>query len=390
MEINKSLQKEMTAVVVDLVALAHNYRIIRSHLKKTVGFMAVVKADAYGHGAYEVAQVALKEGASYLVVARFSEAMELRKKGITAPILLLGSILYEDVLEAIKNNITLSVNNFAFAQWIGMAAQSFHLTAKVHIKIDSGMGRLGIVLPEIEEKKEFQKVIEEVIAISTIPNLELEGIYTHYAASDSADKQSAKNQFDKFNHLLQQLKDHSLSIPICHSSNSAALLEMDYTHLNQVRAGIIQYGLSPSDELDESSASLKPVLSWYATIIHLKKVPAGFKVGYGHTFETSRPSVLATVSIGYADGFSRQFSNKGKMLVKGKRVPVVGRVCMDLTIVDVTDVDCQVGDKVVLIGEEGDEKLSANEIAKWINTIGYEVVSTIGKRVPRIYIDEKS
>lgn len=383
------MKHAVTAAIVDLDALASNYQAIAAKIQGNTLMTAVVKADGYGHGSLAVAKTALENGASRLAVARFSEAIELRKAGITAPILLFGYILPDNVLEAIRNNIIISVNSYSSASLISSLAEGKGLTAVIHIKTDTGMGRLGIVTDQIslhQGKDSQRKTIAEIKAITKLPGLKVEGLYTHFATADSVDKSYANQQFSLFQSLLKELKDSGISIDIIHCANSAASLEMPETHLDMIRPGIVQYGLWPSGETNTSLIDLKPVMSLSSTIIHIKEVPVGFKISYGATYETDRVRRIATVPLGYADGYSRQLSNKGMMLVGGKSCPIVGRVCMDLTMIDVTDVDCEVGERVVAIGSSKDLTITAEDLASLVGTINYEIVTSISQRVPRFYI----
>lgn len=388
-ELNRIMKKNVTAAIVDLKALAWNYRQLAGRITGHAKMTAVIKADGYGHGAVEVAKVALRNGASRLAVARFSEALELRDAGIEAPILLFGYILPENVVEAVSRDIILSVNSFSAAQLISALAAGKGMKAKVHIKTDTGMGRLGIVADPLslhQGHKYEQKSAAEIRAILELEGLEVEGLYTHFASADSLDKSSALHQYELFEGLIKELHSEGIEIPILHCANSAATIELPQTHLDMVRPGVAQYGLWPSDETDQSLIDLRPVMTLASTIIHIKEVPAGFKISYGSTYETGTKQKIATLPLGYADGYSRQLSNKGSVLVNGVRCPIVGRVCMDLTMVDVTEADCMVGDRVVAIGAMGDNRISTEEIASIIDTINYEVVTSIGKRVPRIYL----
>lgn len=374
----------ITYAEIDLQTLSHNYRLLRALISPSAGMAAVIKADAYGHGATEIARVALKEGATYLVVARLNEALSLREAGIEAPILLLGSALPENASQAATAGITLSVNGIEDAERL-----SSHLkgaTLKVHIKVDTGMGRLGLMFNSLKE--DASEAIRVVSAINTMPGLQVEGMYTHFASADADDDNLdfCRRQFESFQHLIHLLEENHLRPAICHCANSAATLRFPEMHLDMCRVGIIQYGLWPSDEVSRRLIDIKPVMTLKTRIIHLKDVPAGYPVSYGSTWHSSRPSRIATVAIGYADGYHRALSNKGWMLLHGKRVPIAGRVCMDLVMLDVTDVsEAAVGDKVTVWGYDGNELLSADEVAGQAGTIGYEMTACLTSRVPRIF-----
>lgn len=374
----------ITYAEIDLQALSRNYRLLRALISPSAGMAAVIKADAYGHGAAEVAEIALKEGASYLVVARLNEALSLREAGIGAPILLLGSALPENAPQAAAADITLSVNGIDDA-----ARLSSHLngaTVKVHIKVDTGMGRLGLMFNSVRaDAAEAVKIVE---AVNAMPGLQVEGLYTHFASADAGEDHldSCRSQFEFFRNLICLLEEKHLRPAICHCANSAATLRFPEMHLDMCRVGIIQYGLWPSDEVSRRLVDVRPVMTLKTRIIHLKEVPAGYPVSYGSTWQSSRPSRIATVAIGYADGYHRSLSNKGYMLLRGKRVPIAGRVCMDLVMLDVTDVpEAAVGDTVTVWGYDGQQLLSADEVAGYAGTIGYELTACLTSRVPRIY-----
>ncbi len=361
-------------------ALKNNVQNLKAHVGPGVKLAAVVKADAYGHGAVRIARTALENGADFLTVARLSEAVGLRKAGITAPILMFGHTPPSQAVVMAEHDLTPAVNSLEEAQRLSEAAASLRKRITVHVKIDSGMGRVGLQGDSVDD------IVSDVLRIHELPGLNLEGIYTHFANADSFDKTHAREQFAFFKKVLDRLEERGLRIPIRHAANSAATLEMAETHLDMVRPGIILYGLAPSPEVDMSIVPLKPVMTLKGKIIHLKDVPGDFKISYGSTYVTERPTKIATVSVGYADGYSRLLSSKGVMLVRGEKAPVVGRVCMDLTMIDVGHIgDVEVGDEVILFGEQGDAALSVDELAELTGTINYEIVSTITSRVPRIY-----
>lgn len=379
----KEFDNQLTYLTIDLSALEHNIKAIKGQLSKSTSYMSVIKADGYGHGAIQVAKTAIASGADFLVVARLEEAIMLRQNGINAPILLLGTLLIYDVILAAKNSITISVNGYGQALLINEILKGKGLNLDLHIKIDSGMGRLGLLLNDSSLTN--QSLISEIEDINSLSNLRVTGLYSHFATADEEDSNFAKEQLSKFSKLVSALKERGYNSLLYHCANSAALFTLKESHFNAVRCGLIQYGLYPFEGFDKKFISLKPVLSWYSTIVHIKKVPKDFCVSYGCSAKTNRESLLATVGVGYGDGYSRALSNCGYMLVNGQRAPIVGRVCMDLTIIDVTGIDCMVGDKVVLIGTSGGLTITADDIARATNTISYEVVSTICKRVPRFY-----
>ena len=375
----------LTWAEIDLKALAHNIKEIRKQTPKNAAMMAAVKADAYGHGAFEVARTVLENGVSHLAVARIEEAIFLRKAGIDAPILLLGYCQNEYVVEAIDFNIHVSVNSVADAKRLSTEALKLSKILFIHVKIDTGMGRLGIVT-----NGNAKNAFIEVQKIVSMEGLHVEGIFTHFAKADSIDKSSALAQFNDFKELLSMISEAGIIIKYIHAANSAASIEMPNAHFNMVRPGISIYGLWPSNEVKRSDVELRPVMSLKSQIIQLKAVDAGFHVSYGGTYITQKPTVIATVPVGYGDGYDRGFTNKGVMLVHGVRANIAGRVCMDLTMIDVGHIkDVAVGDEVVVFGAQGSEQISADELADFIGTINYEIVTTIMPRVKRVYVGQK-
>ncbi len=369
-------------VEVDLKAIAHNIRELRRITNPKARIMAVVKANAYGHGMIEVARQSLENGAEALGIANIEEGIQLRKAGIDAPVLIFGYTSPVHAKKLIEFDLTQTVYSYETSRALSEAVAAYGKKIKVHIKVDTGMGRLGL-LRGIKDNS-----LSEVESISRLPMLELEGIYTHFATADKSDRSYAGKQFEIFMDFLNQLRIAGLEIPVTHAANSAAIINMPETHLDMVRAGISIYGLYTSEEVDRSIIKLKPAMELKTKIIHLKKVPAGFKVSYGTTYETEKPTTIATVSIGYADGLNRLLSSKGRMLVcGGQSAPIVGRVCMDMTMLDVGKIpEIAIGEEVVVFGKQGNASISVDEIASTINTINYEVVSTIMERVPRIYL----
>ena len=375
---------------IDLKAIAHNIKELRRITHPDARLMGVVKADGYGHGAIEVARCALQNGAEMLGVARIEEGIHIRAAGIEVPILIFGYTLPGRTADLLEYDLTQTVYTTASAQVLSQAAFSLNKKIKIHLKVDTGMGRLGL-LPQNFQRDNSVAIntdaIEETLAIAGLDGLELEGIFTHFATADSADKTYAEAQLDLFMRFLSRLRKAGLEAPIRHAANSAACIDMPQSHLDMVRPGIASYGLYPSDTVDKKNVSLKPAMSLKACIIHLKKVPAGFMVSYGNTYETRRATTIATIPIGYADGLNRLLSSGGQMLVHGQRAPIIGRVCMDLTMLDVGHIDgVQMGDEVVIFGQQGSDAITVDEIASSLNTINYEIVSTITARVPRIYL----
>lgn len=348
--------------------------------------MAAVKANAYGHGITGVAREVLRCGADELGVARIEEGIALREAGIDVPVLIFGHTPSELNEKLFQFDLRPTVFSIPAAEAISKTAVTLNDTIKIHLKIDTGMGRLGM-LSEIDAREKAPAVLNGIIQITKLPGIEIQGIYTHFATADSSDKTYANMQFKRFTEFLSHLDQKGIAIPLRHAANSAAIIDMPETHLNMVRAGISLYGLYPSDEVDKSRVTLQPAMEIKTRIIHLKKVPAGFKISYGSTYETVKDTVIATLPVGYGDGYNRLLSSQGHVLVRGRRAPVVGRVCMDLTMIDVGHIpDASLDDEVVLLGRQKDAFISADEIASLLNTINYEVVTSVAERVPRIYL----
>jgi alanine racemase len=375
---------------VDLSAIAHNVCELRRRADPTAKLMAVVKADGYGHGAVEVARTALANGAEWLGVARLPEAIALREAGFGVPILVFGYTPPAEAGRLIDYDLRQSVYSTAAARAYSTAAAARGRRLRVHLKVDTGMGRLGTVPAALSGKTPGHAVgedfIREATAIVRLPGLSAEGIFTHFAAADSADTSSAERQLALFLEVLAALRAAGLEFAMRHAANSAAMIQLPSSHLDLVRPGIALYGLKPSEEVNLAGISLKPAMALKTRIIHLKSVPAGTCISYGMTYRTPSPTVIATIPAGYADGYRRMFSSRGRMLVHGRRVPVVGRVCMDLTMLDVGAVpDIQMEDEVVIFGRQGNEFISADDLAREIGTINYEIVCDLTARVPRVY-----
>ena len=376
---------------IDLDAVAANTRELRRITRPEARLLVAVKANAYGHGLVAVARQALGSGADALGVARMPEALLLRDAGIDAPVLIFGFTPPSNVEALVRHDLIQTVyapeTAKAYAEGIGKTGGRL----KVHLKVDTGMGRLGI-MPDSRRYVEpgmsvSDHAVREVLAIAGLKELTLEGIFTHFASSDSADKRFAEEQFGTFMAFLDQLKRSGIEFELRHAANSGAVIDMPHTHLDMVRAGVSLYGLYPSDEVDKSRIDLIPVMTLKARIIHLKKVPAGFPVSYGMTHRTPSPTVIATVPVGYADGFNRRLSNRGYMLVRGQKAPIVGRVCMDLTMIDVGHIaGVAVEDEVVILGRQANEAITADDLAGLLGTINYEITSAITARVPRVFL----
>jgi alanine racemase len=364
-----------TMAAIDMGALEHNFReVVRWAEGQQV--LAVVKARAYGHGAVAVSKRLLTLGAEMLGVALVEEGRELREAGIGAPILVMGATFPEQAEAIVSLRLTPAIFTRAVAQALSEAAHKRRTTIDIHVKIDTGMGRIGIVP---EEATGFISELQKLRALS------VRGLMTHFADADLRDKEFASKQMDRFEALLDTLEAKKIEVPVRHAANSAAVLDFHRAFFTMVRPGLMLFGYNPL-EGGSIGVDLRQVLSLVTRIAFIKKVSPGVPVSYGRTFVTKRDSVIATLPIGYADGYSRGLSNKGMALVRGIRVPVVGRVCMDMCMIDVTDVPgVREGDDVVLIGSQGSERITADELAEKTGTIAYEVLCGISSRVPLIY-----
>jgi len=373
---------------IDLAAFRHNISEIRRITSPDAEIMAVIKADAYGHGVVDIAKEALASGIKFFAVARMNEAAVLRNAGIDSPILLFDDSRSYGADKYIDLDIRASVNSIEDAEYFSSSAAGCGKKLKIHIKIDTGMGRLGFLADGLTSGSGGSLLSEQIKKISQLPDIEIEGIYSHFANADTKDKTHAKQQLTMFKKLTDELNTLPGRRPILHMANSAAIMEIPDSHFDMVRPGIILYGLYPSDEVNRSIIDLKPVMSLKSHIVHLKTVGPGFRVSYGSTFITDRNTLIATVPAGYADGISRLLSSNGHMLVRGKRAPIIGRVCMDLTMIDVTGIEgVSIHDEVVIIGRQGGEEISADELAARTGTINYEIVTSLAPRVPKKMIN---
>ncbi|WP_457553642.1 alanine racemase [Desulfobacula sp.] len=383
------MDDHLVKACIDLDAIGKNIQNLKKITHKQCKFMAVTKADGYGHGAIQVAKIAVKKGADWLGVARFTEAVELRQAGITLPILVFGYI--PPSRAAIINDLDLvaTVYDLEMAKALSSKAKLLNRPVKVHLKVDTGMGRVGMIIDKnksLIEKTARKEILKKIEKIIKLPGINLKGIYTHFAASDHRDRTYTDMQIEIFVSLLDDLKKISIELELCHAASSAGIIEFPESHFDMVRAGIATYGLYPSPEVDQSKVTLFPAMTLKSIVTSVKKVARGFYVSYGMTYKTRKATRLASVPVGYADGFSRSFSSNCDMLVNGYRVPVVGRVCMDQTMIDVGNIpDVNTGDEVILIGSQGNETIGADEQAARINTINYEIVSGLTPRVKRIY-----
>lgn len=371
--------EERVLALIDLDALAFNIKNIRARTKKGTGIIGIIKADAYGHGSVETAEVLLENGADWLAVAVVDEALNLRRNGIKAPVLLLGYTPELRLEDVINNGFIQTVYSYDIAQKLSKAAVRLGKTAVVHIKIDTGMGRIGYRVNE--------DAANEIVEISKLPNIEVNGMFTHFSTADEADKTYTYSQYDKFVKMDAKLKEKGLHIPVRHASNSAGIMDFDNMMFDMVRPGIILYGAYPSDDVKKENLMLKPVMSVKTHVSYVKTVETGDYVSYGREYQAPDRRVIATIPVGYADGFIRAYSQGGKVLIRGQYAPIIGRICMDQFMVDVTDINgVKVNDEVVLMGRQGSNEISADDIAAVLKTINYEVFCTLSKRVPRQYL----
>ncbi|WP_300347835.1 alanine racemase [Clostridium sp.] len=362
---------------INLDAIKNNMK----EIKNLVGdkeIIAVVKANAYGHGALDVAPVLLENGASKLAVAIITEADELRNSGIKAPIMILGYTPLSFGEDLIDNQIEQTVYDLEYAKELSHLAESLGKKAKIHIALDTGMGRIGF-LPNDDS-------LEKVLEICKLPGIEVVGLFTHFSTSDEEDKTYTFEQFSKLKAFNEKLEKNGVNIPLKHASNSGAILDLPETYLDGVRCGIISYGYYPSEEVKKENLKLTPALTLKTTVAYVKELDKDMYVSYGRTHKTEKKSKIATLPIGYADGYSRLLSGKAKVIINGQFANVIGRICMDQCMVDVTHIDnIKTGDEVILLGEEDGVKFDANDMAEIMGTINYEILCMISHRVPRIY-----
>jgi alanine racemase len=370
-----------TRAEIDLQAFRHNFQNLRKLIASKTRIMAVVKADAYGHGGLPCARVAVECGADYLGAGVIEEGIEFRKSGLDTPILILGSIFPDEAEDLVRHDLSTIVCTQSLAQALAKEAEKQNKTALVHIKVDTGMNRLG-VLPE-----NLSALLNQ---IRNLPNLKIEGISTHFASADDKALSITQAQLKKFQAALDCLKKDDR--PLIHCSNTSALLKFPESHYDMVRPGLILYGALPSQSLQtvlsqkENLSPFQPVMQWKSQVILVKSIDKGQSVSYSGSFTTQRNSLIATLPIGYADGLHRSLSNKIDVLIRGKRAPQIGNICMDITLIDVTDIkDVQAGDEVVLFGKQEGQTITVDEMATKGGTIPYEVLCNVGKRVPRIY-----
>ena len=369
--------------VISLDAVEHNFREMRKNIAEETKMIAVIKANAYGHGAVPVAH--LIEDYDYIwgfAAATAEEAIHLREAGITKPILILGIVFDEYFPELVRYEIRPAVCEYEEARKLSDEAVLQKKTVHIHIALDTGMTRIGFA--------DAQENVEEIKKISELPNLEIEGMFTHFARADETDKSAYEEQYRRYKEFLGYLKELGVKIPIRHCSNSAGIVEsLESNHMDMVRAGIAIYGMYPSDEVDHNSVKLTPAMEIKSCITYIKEIEAGTAVSYGGTFVADHTMKVATIPVGYGDGYVRSLSGKGDVLIHGKRAAILGRICMDQFMVDVTDIpDVQEDDEVTLLGSDGAECITMEELAEKSGGFHYEMICDIGKRIPRVYLKD--
>lgn len=363
---------------ISLEAIGHNIREVKKRLPEGVKLLGVVKANAYGHGAVPVASY-LENQVDYFATATIEEAVELRENGISAPILILGYVSPSQYGDLVEYDITQTIDSYAQALALEKEAARQNRKAKAHLAVDTGMTRIGFQVTEHDA--------DEAAKIADLPHIELEGMFTHFSCADQEDKTYCSVQMEKYDKMTALLAERGVTIPLRHICNSAGIMEFDDHRFEMVRSGIITYGIYPSEEVKKERLDLIPALSWKSHVIHVKEVGPGIGVSYGATYVTEKPMTrIATVSAGYADGYPRALSNQGCVLIHGKKAPIIGRICMDQMMVDVTDIpDVQVEDIVTLVGTDGDETITIEEIANPAARFDYEMLCDISSRVTRVY-----
>ncbi|OUN01777.1 MAG: alanine racemase [Paenibacillaceae bacterium ZCTH02-B3] len=368
-----------TWVEISLDAIRHNIAQFRGMLPEGIRLMAVVKANAYGHGAVEVAREAERAGIDYLGVAFLDEALQLREAGISAPVFVLGYTPPDGLDAAAERDIAIGLYDERVLEAIAAGAGRRKKPVKVHVKIDTGMGRLGLADPD-----EAVRFIDKALRT---PGVKVEGLYTHYAKADEADKTYTEMQYRKFAGIVDHFRRRGVTFDYLHAGNSATGIDTPEWTCNMLRIGISLYGLYPSDEVKRERVALRPAMAYKTKIIHLKELPPGSGISYGAIYRTAGTERIATLPVGYADGYSRLLTGKAEVLIRGKRAPVVGRICMDQCMVNVTHIpDATVGDEAVLFGRQGDGEITADELAGWLGTINYEITCMVNHRVPRVYV----
>lgn len=365
-------------VTINLDAIYNNVTNLKNNIKEGTKVIAVIKTDGYGHGAVPIAYT-INDLVDAYAVATIDEAVNLRENGIKKPVYVIGYTHDSQMERVVENDVRPAIFTMESAMAASDAAKKLGRMAKLHIKVDTGMSRIGF--------KDCEESIETIKKISKLDNVEIEGIFTHFATADDTDKSKTMKQFERFKNFTDRLEEEGIHIPVKHCSNSAAIMEINSANMDAVRAGIAMYGLYPSDEVDKSSVKLTPALGLRSHVVYVKDIETGTEVSYGGTFVADKPMKIATIPVGYGDGYRRSLSNKGYVLIRGKKANILGRICMDQFMVDVTDIDGVIsGDEVILIGKSGNEEITTEKMAEIAgDTFNYEVVCDLGKRMPRVY-----
>lgn len=359
--------------------IINNLKNIRQHIGADTHVMLVIKADGYGHGAIPISKALNEEDIDYIGVATIHEAIALREEGIDLPILVLGYTPYPYYSDLVKYDITQTIYGEDMLEKLSAIAVAMGKVAKVHIKVDTGMNRIGM--------KPTKELLNYIVSVNQLPGVEIEGIFTHFSKADEGENEYTKMQIDLFNHFLKDLEAVGIKAPIIHASNSAGMIDYRSAHKEMVRVGIALYGLYPSDEVNHDNVVLTPSLSLKSNVVYVKHIEEGEQVSYGGIYTAKSRRRIATVPVGYGDGYPRALSNVGRVIINGSYAPIIGRVCMDMFIIDITDISgIEIGDEVILIGTDGDRSISVEEIARHRETINYEIICQLGKRIPRVYI----
>lgn len=367
--------KHRTYAAIDLDAVEYNFNSVRNKVAPCAKVLCVIKADAYGHNAVSLGRF-LDDKADFFGVACIEEAVELKEAGITKPVLILGRVFPWDFENAVKYDIRIPIFSLEDAKLLSDEAVKQGKTVPFHFCIDTGMSRIGFQINE-----ESADICRQIVSL---PNIFAEGLFSHFATADSADLTRAKAQRERYKKFVSLLKERGIEIPLKHLNNSAGIMNFD-EYFDMCRMGIILYGLYPSEEVDKNLLDIKPVMQWKTYISHIKVLEPGREISYGGTYKTEKDTVIATIPVGYADGYPRCLSNLGRVIIGGKYAPITGRVCMDQFMVDVSGIDCKVGDEVVLVGRQGDAQLTMEEVSNAAHSFNYELPCRVGKRVPRVF-----
>lgn len=367
--------KHRTYAAIDLDAVEYNFNSVRNKVAPSAKVLCVIKADAYGHNAVSLGRF-LDDKADFFGVACIEEAVELKEAGITKPVLILGRVFPWDFESAVRYDIRIPIFSLEDAKQLSDEAVKQGKTVPFHFCIDTGMSRIGFQINE-----ENADICKQIVSL---PNIFAEGLFSHFATADSADLTRAKAQRERYKKFVSLLAERGIEIPLKHLNNSAGIMNFD-EYFDMCRMGIILYGLYPSEEVDKNLLDIKPVMQWKTYISHIKVLEPGREISYGGTYKTEKDTVIATIPVGYADGYPRCLSNLGRVIIGGKYAPITGRVCMDQFMVDVSGIDCKVGDEVVLVGKQGDAQLTMEEVSNAAHSFNYELPCRVGKRVPRVF-----